>query len=86
MAYATLVLLGWFFKSKTMPSNDTNYIQLPYKSCRTCITNHMGPHHAISLLLVINSLGADTTQIQTHMHMHNDVTDKTNLRDQVHTV
>ena len=43
----SLVLLGWFlrtvnFDSKVMPTNDTDYTCHIHKSCRTCLTNHMG--------------------------------------------
>ena len=52
-----------YFNSKATPTNDTDNSCL--KSCRTCLTNHMGSisHHSTSL--VINSLGGGHTYIQT---------------------
>ena len=40
---------------------------MPYKSCRTCSTNHMGSISCHIMPLVINSLGVDT---QTHIYMN----------------
>ena len=51
-------------------------LQLPYNSCRTCLTNHMGfiSHHIMPL--VINSFRGG--------HTHTDVRTETILRNQVH--
>ena len=52
-------------------------LQLPYKSHRTYLTNHMGSisHHIMPL--VINSLGGGHTHMQTHTHtqthIHTDI-------------
>ena len=32
-------------------TNDTNYMQLPYESYRTCLTNHKGSIYIIPLIM-----------------------------------
>ena len=62
--------------SKVMSTKNTDYIQLPYKSCRTCLINHMGFISYQITPLVINNLGGG----HTHSHMHTDLMDKRNSK------
>ena len=62
---------------KDMPTKDTNYMQLPYKSCTTYLTNHMGSYHVTSYNY---SLRVDTyTRIHIHTHMYTDAQKYTHI-------
>ena len=55
------------------PTIVTDYMQLPYKSHRTYLTNRMGSisHHITPL--VTNSLEDGHTNTHTQIHMHTDI-------------
>ena len=57
--------------SKAMATDDTDYMQLPYKSYRTGLTNHMGSY---IMPLVNNSLRGG--------HTHNTFLAKSNFINQ----
>ena len=74
--------------TKAMPINDK---QLPYKSCRSCLANHIGSilHHITPL--VINSLRGGDTHTHAHACIHTDThkytyNQQSNFKNQAHTV
>ena len=56
--------------SKATPINNNDYTELPYNSCRTCLTNCMGSISCYITPLVINSLGGRDTYKHTYRHLH----------------
>ena len=69
-------------------------LQLPYKNCRTCLTNHMGPISHITPLIITSLRGGHThthththrythTCTYTHMHIHTSLI-RSITRNQAH--
>ena len=60
-------------------------LQLPYKSCRTCLPNHMGSISCYIMPLVINSLKGGDTHARARAHTHTHTHTRTNANTNIHT-
>ena len=65
----------------TIKVKEVTKLQLLYKSCKTCLTNHMGSISCHTMLLVINSLKGTHTHIHTHTHAHTHTDTHTDLKN-----
>ena len=66
----SLLLLGYSFHNAYQCQGQTHqwyWLQLPYNSFRTCLTNHVWSISCHIMPLVINGLGHGQTHTQTHV-------------------